>query len=414
MVGYGPPVSLTSVEIRRRYLALQGLRWLPVGFVAPVLVLILSRELPLARIGPLLAIYGVTTALLELPTGGMADRWGRRPVLLASSVASVGFYALILASADMAVLALGVTLGGVSRALDSGPLEAWFVDATLEVDPDADIRSGLAAAGTINGVALALGSIAGGVLPRFFDGRLLAAVVAALVFQLLHLLAVAALLAEDRIDPDSGRGERASLRQVIGAALGPRSGGRPHLVFVGAAAIGVGLVAVESLWQPRFVDLLDRDDATVFLGVLLAVAFAASAVGAAVSPAVARRLEPRLDPTAAGQAGVGVTLFVLALASWAVAAGVLFVLFYALLGVVGPLRAELLHREVTAAHRSTALSGDSLALQFGGFVAALGLPPLADAHGIPLAWMIAGSVLGAGGLCYLRLRQPDGRLRPAR
>lgn len=391
-------------HVQRRFLALQALRWLPVGFVAPILVLVLTRSLPLARVGPLLAVYGATTALLELPTGGLADRVGRRPVLLASSVVSVLFYAGLLVTDDMWGLTVAVALGGVSRALDSGPLEAWFVDETRALDPEADLRPGLARAGAINGVALAVGAVAGGLLPWLADGRIVAAVWAALGCQLVHLAAVALLLREHRPDRRADGDRPPSTRAVLAGAFGAGAPGRPHLVFAGTVTLGVGLVAVESLWQPRLVDLLARDDATVVLGVLLAVAFAASAAGAALAPGVARRLESRIDPSTAGQAAGGLALLGLAATTTPLVAGVLFIGFYALLGVIGPLRADLLHRQVTAGHRSTALSGDSLALQAGGFVAALTLPPLADAHGIPLAWTIGGLVFALGGAFYLGIR----------
>jgi hypothetical protein len=316
----------------------------------------------------------------------------------------VVFYAGLLATDDMWGLSVAVALGGVSRALDSGPLEAWFVDETRALDPEADLRPGLARAGAINGVALAVGAIVGGLLPWLADGRVVAAVWAALGCQLVHLAAAAVLLREHRPDRHAVGEHPPSTRDVLAGAFGAGAPGRPHLVFAGTAALGVGLVAVESLWQPRFVDLLARDDATVVLGVLLAVAFAASAAGAAAAPGIARRLEARTDPSTAGQVAGGLALLGLATTTVPLLAGALFVGFYALLGVIGPLRADLLHRQVTADHRSTALSGDSLALQAGGFVAALTLPALADAHGIPLAWTIGGLVFALGGVCYLRLR----------
>ncbi|MEI2642629.1 MAG: MFS transporter [Candidatus Nanopelagicales bacterium] len=71
----------------RRLVVLSALRWVPAGLVIPVLVLMLgARGLSLAQTGQMMALYSVVTLSLELPTGGLADAWGRRPVIVASAV----------------------------------------------------------------------------------------------------------------------------------------------------------------------------------------------------------------------------------------------------------------------------------------------------------------------------------------
>ena len=74
---------LTARQAERRYIALSGLQWLPIGLVAPVLVLLLrARGLELPVIGALFAVYTVVVILLELPTGSFADVLGRRRTLV--------------------------------------------------------------------------------------------------------------------------------------------------------------------------------------------------------------------------------------------------------------------------------------------------------------------------------------------
>ena len=72
---------------------------------------------------------------LELPTGGLADSLGRRAVLLLASVVGIVAMGLYLAADSLALFAAVFALQGVFRALDSGPLEAWYVDAALAADP---------------------------------------------------------------------------------------------------------------------------------------------------------------------------------------------------------------------------------------------------------------------------------------
>ena len=71
------------MSIRTRYLVLHGLRWLPTGLMIPVFVLLaLERGIGLAEIGVIFAVQGFVVLALELPTGGLADALGRKPVLL--------------------------------------------------------------------------------------------------------------------------------------------------------------------------------------------------------------------------------------------------------------------------------------------------------------------------------------------
>ncbi len=407
--------ALTIEAIRRRYLVMLALRWLPVGLIAPLLVLLITRDLSLAQAGPLLAAYGVTTALLELPTGGLADVIGRRPVLMISSVAAGVLLVLLGVMSSFIGLLAAMVAGGVARALDSGPLESWFVDRSLAIDPDVDLRAGLSLGGTVDGAALAIGSIVGGIVPAVFDGRLVISVWIALVLQVVHLGAVFFLMDEQRIPDGSGLAQAfATVPGAVRDGLHLAARQRPlRGLLLGAATIGVALVAVESLWQPRFVALLEAPDtATAFLGVLLAIAFAGSAAGAALAPRLARVVE-RLTPSVAmvGQMASGAVLAALALVTWVPAAAVLFVGFYLTLGATAPVRDELMHQRASPERRTTLLSTESLVFQAGGVAAALTLPALADVRGTPLAWAIAGGLLAIGALAYrsiLRLSPTTG------
>ena len=402
-------MSLPAAQIQRRFLTLLGLRWLPVGFIAPILVLILTRDLSLSRAGILLAIYSITTAVLELPTGGLADAIGRRPVLIMASVAACGFFGLLLASPQFWVMALAMLVGGISRALDSGPLQSWFVDESKAADPSVDLKIGLSRAGAVDGTALAIGAVVGGILPELFDGRLLLSVAVALAFQVVHLSAVIALMTESRVD---GRSVKSSLRTIpttitstVRLAANHRNVRR---LFVGAASIGIAIVAVEALWQPRFIVLLggDSGSGTAFLGVLLAMGFGSAALGSGLAPRFARLTRRwTSSPATAGQFLGAAGLALLAFSESVPLAAVAFVLFYAFNGLADPLIEELLHHQVGAERRSTTVSAESLVFQFAAFITALTLPALADLQGIPTAWLVGAAALGLGAFVYVGIEQ---------
>lgn len=118
------PGSVRSAT--RRFVALTALRWLPVGLTVPVMVLLAqARGLSLAQVGLLFTVYGAVVITLELPTGGLADAIGRRPVILiGAGLHALSCLAFAVAEAVPGFL-LAISLHGIGRALESGPLEAW-------------------------------------------------------------------------------------------------------------------------------------------------------------------------------------------------------------------------------------------------------------------------------------------------
>ncbi|HYG95127.1 MAG TPA: MFS transporter, partial [Nocardioides sp.] len=146
-----------------RYLVLVALRWLPVGLLIPLSVLLpLDRGLSLSQVGLAFAAQGVLVLLLELPTGGLSDSWGRRQVLLLASAFGIASSALFVVAGSFAAFVVVWAMQGVFRALDSGPLEAWYVDATLARDPDAALEKGLSAGSAVLSGAIAVGALASG------------------------------------------------------------------------------------------------------------------------------------------------------------------------------------------------------------------------------------------------------------
>lgn len=156
-------MTLDARTARRRYLILLGLRWLPTGLLIPVTVLLaLSRGLSLTQIGLVFSVQGLVVLALELPTGGLSDALGRRPVLILAAVVALLSLALLYVADSVAMFVASMALQGVYRALDSGPLEAWYVDATLAADPDAQLERGLGAGTAVLSVAIATGALLSG------------------------------------------------------------------------------------------------------------------------------------------------------------------------------------------------------------------------------------------------------------
>ncbi len=402
----------TVAAATRRLVGLTALRWLPVGLTTPVTVLLaLSRGLSLREVGLLFTVHGLVVLALELPTGGLADVLGRRPVVVIGALLHL-LSCLVYATADsFGGFLAGVLLLAVGRALDSGPVEAWYVDTVHELDPSADVAPGLAKHAAADGGGLALGALVGGLLPAVFDGDLAAPFLLAAALNLVFVAAVLRLLHEQR-PPRTGTVRaalRAGARQlpvtVGGAVRLSVTDGPLRLVLLLTAVGGAGLVACELLGPVRFAELAGgRDDGAAVYGTVLASAFAVAAVAAMAATPLRRLLRGSTRATCAALAALGgVALAMLAGPDLLPVAAVAFVGYYVAHGATWPLLSAVLHGRVTAAHRATAVSAMSLAMMVGGLLGNLLIPLVAqDAAFLGVGIVVAASAL----LCW---RLPSGR-----
>jgi Major Facilitator Superfamily len=415
---------ISPISAQRRFMLLSALRWLPPGVSIPVLVLLVtSRGYSLATVGALFALHGAVVVALELPTGGIADVLGRRRALLTSSVLNVLAALTFAVALELWTFVLAVVLLGAGRALGSGPLEAWYVDTVHAADPMADLKPGLSRAHSAEAIALAVGAIAGGVLPVLLADvgsgggvitPLAIPMIVAAALGAIHLLAVAALVVEPTGQQSSAslRGSMRDVPATIRAGLRLARLDRTVLrLLVVAGVVGVALAGLELLVPAQFADLLGEQRASAVYGVVIAVAFVASAAGGVAAPRAARLAGTSaraafgfMVATAAAILGVGIaTSFLLA--------AVAIVASYLLLGGASPLKAELLHHRVDAAQRSTMVSLQSLASQLFGIVGSFALPALAAVAGLPLAWTAAAALLAVAALLLLGI--PDRPPAPA-
>jgi DHA1 family tetracycline resistance protein-like MFS transporter len=402
---------VTAAQVRSRYRILLALRWLPVGLLIPVLVLLpMERGLTIAQIGSAVAVQGFVVLLLELPTGGLADALGRRPVLLVAGVVNLAALALLAAADSVLLLATSYLLQGVFRALDSGPLESWFVDQSLAADPGADIERGLSQGEVACSLAIAGAALASGGLVWLGPVRLgslgqvsalTVPVLLALVLSLLSTVAVALLMAEDR--PARGKAAfAASLRGVpvaIGGAVGLARRSRVVQALVAVEFLwSFGMVTFEKLMPVRLSEVTPA--AGPLLGPVSSVAWGASAAGAALVPLLVRRIGAQW---AGFTLRIAQGLMVVGMGLFAGPAGVIgaFLLCYAVHGAANPVHSGLLHRQAEGEYRASLLSLNSMVAAPGFSIGAIVLTAVAVHAGTSVAIVAGAVVLALAAPLYL-------------
>jgi predicted MFS family arabinose efflux permease len=407
----------TSARARRVLLLLTFTRWFPVGLTIGVITLIpLERGMSLAQLGVILAAQGVVVLALELPTGGFADAIGRRPVLLAATVVALVSSLVFVLAQTFTAFVVALLLQGVFRALDSGPLEAWYVDAAQADDPDVVVEDGLSRAGTVLGASIAGGALLSGALvtwnPVPSVGALETPYWLSIVFIVVNLLATSALMREHASHVDSQglhravRSAREAPRVVVGG-LRLLGANRVLLALVLVEVFwAIGMIAYETFLPVRLAEIVGGETrAGALMGPVSAAAWALFAVGSSLAAVLSRRVGVAWTAIASALARAAFTV-VMGLTAGAVGLITAFLLVYTLHGTGGPSHATLLHRQAETRNRTTVLSMNSMVAGGSFSLGLLALGPLADATSTSTGIVVAGalSVLAAA-LYWPALRQ---------
>lgn len=402
--------QLDAATATRRFLVLRASRWFPTGLLVPVIVLLLlDRGLTLTQVGIAAAAQGVMVILLELPTGGFADTLGRRRALLLANgfeLASLGLF-VVGQSLWWFVAAWG--LQGVYRALESGPLDAWFVDALHAAGEPGSVERWLGRGGAVLGVSIAAGAaISGGIVAvgARIDAvdPLVVPFVMAFGLRVVDTVLIGRLMTETR-PPGAATSIVDSARDVpvvvaeavrlLGTSLALRS-----LVLV-EAAWGFGMVTFEALFPARLADVVGtRDAAAVVMGPVTGAAWIAAAAGAASISWFTARLG-RIQVAVALRVLHGATVAAMGLLAGPVGLVAAYLACFLVHGAANPVHQTLLHEQARSENRATILSLNSMTASAMGALGGIALGALADGAGLTTAFLVGAGALAAAAPLYV-------------
>lgn len=96
-------------------------------------VLFNIRGLSVPQISILLAFWALMASLFEIPTGGLADSWSRKKMLvIAPIIKAICFVIWAFAGSNFYIYALGFVFWGLSSSLVSGTTQALLYDELVK------------------------------------------------------------------------------------------------------------------------------------------------------------------------------------------------------------------------------------------------------------------------------------------
>jgi MFS family permease len=397
--------------IIRTYLAVTALTTLAQSLIWGVNTLFLM-EAGLDILGVMVANAAFTVAqvLFEVPTGVVADTWGRRAsYLLSVAVIMAGTLLYVWAGtarAGLPALCLASAVLGLGFTFYTGAVDAWMVDALHSVNSTMQTENVFARSAVVFGVFMVIGTTAGGVLGQTalwlpYIGRVVF-LVPALVLGLTSM-------------PDLGFQHRALTWSTVGsevrtvAATGVRYGTRNpvvrSLMLAGCVQGLFGMYGFYS-WQRYFLDLLGQDLIWVSGLIAAAVGLAGAAGSALVRPLMVRR--PRRSSVlmwTVAATSVCIVLAGMVRVFWV--AVPLYIVACVLGGIGSPVRSAWLNACIPSEQRATLISLDSLFGEAGGTAGQLGLGYVSRVASIGTAWVIGG-IVQIGSLPFLGLARHRG------
>lgn len=341
------------------------------------------------------AFYTLGMVLFEVPTGVVADTWGRRASYLLGTVTLAGstflYYFMWQIEAAFWAWAVVSVLIGLGYTFFSGAVEAWLVDALSATGYQGQLETVLGRGQMVSGAAMLGGSVLGGVIAQLttlgFPFLLRVAV-------LLLMFGVAFRLMKDLgFTPRPAAHPLRETKLVLSASIEHGLGHRP-IRFVMLAApftFGVGVYVFYAL-QPFLLGLYGDPEAYSIAGLAAAIVAGAQIAGGLAAPVVRRVFRRRTTALLVGVFASSVVLVLLGLVDSFWFALVLLACWGLLFAAQLPIRQAYLNDMIPSAQRATVLSFDSLMGNTGGVVFQPALGRVADISNYSTTFVVSGVI----------------------
>lgn len=340
----------------------------------------------MVAISGMMIAYQVSKFILEVPTGYIADRFGRKASGLVGVAGMLGYYAALLLIRSPVLLIGAFALKGFAVACVSGSIEAIFIDS---VSQEQLVRLNVVERFVFY-ASYALSACVGGFISSvgaYYVG------LSADICTMVLTLAVVACIPEERREDAATTFERGISPRMIGAAISSNSIIRS--AFVMDCSQAFAFVALEDFFSLL---LADRGMNAVASGVTIAAQLLVSASIGFIMPSVIARVDKGRFARICGM----VRLFLTALFLIPFTPTFLLPVFYVLQTVAyslfAPIKYSVFQNNADSSMRCSLISVQSQMVAVGAVLFYLFNAVLSSVVGIRVVLLVA---LGISSLAYI-------------
>ena len=381
--------------VQRVYLVLMLFNTLAASFIWGINTLfLLDAGLSATAAFTANALFTAGMVLFEVPTGVVADTWGRRASYLLGSVtlaaSTVLYWLAWQTEAPFWAWAVTSVLLGLGFTFFSGATEAWLVDALKFTGFKGNLETVFAKGQIVAGVAMLSGSVLGGLVAQWTN---LGVPYLLRGLALLVTFVVAFLYMRDwGFVPKPGKHPVREMGQVVRGSMRYGLGNPPvrWMMLAAPFTFGVGIYAFYAM-QPYLLELYGDEQAYSIAGLAAAIIAGAQIAGGMVAPQVRRVFRNRTSALLTGlviEIGL-LTLLGLTTAFW-VAVGLL-VLWGLTAAATLPIRQAYMNGLIPSEQRATVLSFDNLLGSSGGVVIQPALGKAADVWSYSTSYLVGAA-----------------------
>jgi MFS family permease len=340
------------------------------------------------------AFFTAGMMIFEVPTGVVADTWGRRTSYLLGTLTLSGstllYYFLWVVEGSFWLWAVVSMLLGLGFTFFSGAVEAWLVDAMRYAGYEGGLEAVFGRGQMIGGVAMLGGSVAGGVIaqatslgvPFLLRVGVLAAMFL-LAFRVMHDLG---------FTPAAEAHPLRAVRTTFDASLEHGLGNPPVRWIMLAAPFGggVGIYTFYAL-QPYLLELWGDPEAYAIAGLAAAIVAGSQILGGFAAPRIRALFRKRTTALILGTVSSALFLVLLGLTDSFWLALALLVAWGMVFAAEMPIQQAYLNDMIPSQQRATVLSFNSLMGSSGGVVIQPILGKTADAYSYANSFLVGAA-----------------------
>lgn len=375
----------------RAYWVISAAREFAMSFIATTYVLfLLARGLNLFETNMVNVVFFATLFLFEIPTGIVADVWGRKiSVVIAFGVTAIGTGAYFFANSFLEC-ALAEAISAIGLTFFTGAFDAWLIDELKHHGYKGETRWIFSKSQQIGKITSMVGVFAGALMGS--KNLALPWIVSSFAFGVSSLCTSIWMK------------EKSFIRKPYSFIAGWQEMGRTFKTgFVYARRnkpmrflMTMGLVQSFSVmapnmqWTPWFKQLLGN---TVNLGFVWWGIALALVLGAELAQAITKDSSRQKLWLILSQITIGAFIALTPLTQNVPLALAAFLLHEFGRGLYKPLKDSYLNANIPSEQRATLLSFDAMAFHIGGAIGLTVSGAIANAFGIPTAWIVSGGAL---------------------
>src|SRR3989344_8013372 len=395
-----------SSGIQKTYLSLTLLNTLAASFIWGInTIFLLDAGLSNLEAFAANAFFAAGQVLFEVPTGIIADMYGRRvSYLLGTITLGISTYLYLYAwqiHAPFLYWAITSVFLGLGFTFFSGATEAWLVDALKFTKFKGNLDSVFAKSQVVGGVAMLSGSVLGGYIAQITNLGVPYMIRAGML--LLTFFIAFFKMKDLGFSPKKTKKPLIEIKKIFDTSinLGFKNPSVRYIMLSSLFLTGVSFYGFYAM-QPYLLELYGDKEAYLVAGLAASIIAGSRIVGGFLVPFIRRIFKKRTSVLIFWVLCGAILLGASGLTHSFILAIILLVLWGLLSAAITPARQSYLNGLIPSKQRATMLSFDSLVGSTGGVVVQPALGKVADIGGYGASFMV-GAVIQAIALPFVYL-----------